>query len=194
MDKEILISSLIEKGWYSLSGSFSKDFCAQLVEDMSHTPMKQASIGKGNRQQLNLDIRNDSIAWLDENTATSAQKCYLQEMEQIRGAINRELYLGLKSFECHYAHYTSGGFYKKHLDQHAQSKQRIVTFITYLNPPQSGGDLIIFKRYVPDVVEATVKPETGTIVCFLSDQIYHEVLKTNDDRYSLTGWFRNDQP
>jgi len=31
----------------------------------------------------------------------------------------------------------------------------------------------------------------GTIVCFMSDEFWHEVLPANKTRMSITGWFRN---
>ncbi|MGB2150512.1 MAG: 2OG-Fe(II) oxygenase, partial [Cobetia amphilecti] len=35
-------------------------------------------------------------------------------------------------------------------------------------------------------------PEAGTFVCFLSEQIPHEVLPTHQARASVTGWFRRN--
>jgi len=35
-----------------------------------------------------------------------------------------------------------------------------------------------------------VPPEGGTLVCFMSERFWHEVLPARRLRLSLTGWFR----
>ena len=190
MDKEILIDQLIEKGWFMTRNFLSSELCHELILDRPQE-MKKAGIGKG-QNLINESIRKDSIAWLDNDNSTSSQKKFLLAMNELQELVNRTLYLGIKSFECHYAHYQAGGFYKKHLDQHQNTNKRVLSSITYLNSPQNGGELVIYKRDEPNVIETKIKPEAGTMVCFLSDKIYHEVLETMDDRYSLTGWFRTD--
>lgn len=190
MDKEILIDQLVEKGWYVAKNFLSTELCQELIHDRPQE-MKKAGVGKG-QTIVNESIRKDSIAWLDPSDCTPSQKKFLTEMQELKEVVNRTLYLGIKSFECHYAHYQVGGYYKKHLDQHQNTNQRVLSSITYLNTPDQGGELVIFKRDEPNVVETKIKPETGTMVCFLSDKIYHEVLETKDDRFSLTGWFRTD--
>ncbi len=193
MDKEILIDALLEKGWFTSTGYFSDILCQQLRSEMIVDEMKPAAIGKGERAQLNVSIRTDRILWINENLCTPAQKLYLDEMNKLKELLNRELFLGIRSYECHYAHYSQSGFYKKHLDQHATSSQRILSTITYLNTPSAGGELIIYNKNSPEVIDTVIRPQMGTFVCFLSNQIYHEVQSTNDDRYSLTGWLRSDQ-
>ena len=190
MDKEILIDQLIEKGWFMTRNFLSSELCQELILDRPQE-MKKAGIGKG-QNLINESIRKDSIAWLDNDNSTSSQKKFLSAMKELQELVNRTLYLGIKSFEFHYAHYESGGYYKKHLDQHQNTHSRVLSSITYLNSPQNGGELVIYKRDEPNVIETKIKPEAGTMVCFLSDKIYHEVLETMDDRYSLTGWFRTD--
>jgi SM-20-related protein len=151
---------------------------------------KQAKIGKGGTQQELLTVRNDSIFWIDEARATSLQKKYLSEMDDLMQSLNRELFLGLREFECHFARYQTAGFYKKHLDQHVGSKARLVSTILYLNQPTSGGELAIFNKDNPEQLDVKISPRPGSFVCFLSNQIYHEVLATVGERFSLTGWFR----
>lgn len=192
MDKEILIKALIEDGWFSQPHFLDQSFCERLLSDMQKVPMKAAGIGKGRLEQLNPDIRTDEISWLNENNCTEIQADYFKKMDELKSLCNQELYLGLRRFECHYAHYSKSGFYKKHLDQHGNSNDRVLSAITYLNTPATGGELIIYHRDQPEVEAARIKPEAGTLVCFLSNQIYHEVRPTQDDRFSLTGWFRTD--
>lgn len=189
MDKEMLITSLINNGWYHQENVFSQSFCHDLLEEAKSLSWQEAKIGKGAQRQLQHDIRKDSIHWLGDSP-TALQSMYLVQMEELMAVINRELYLGLKEFECHFAHYSPSGFYKKHLDQHAGSQARVLSTITYLNEPLKGGELVIYKKDATDEVAMTVRPKPGSFVCFLSNQIYHEVLPTENARYSLAGWFR----
>lgn len=192
MDKEILIEELISKGWFVRENFLDADFCQQLLTDMHANPFKTAAVGNGTATQIDHRIRTDEISWLDEDNCTGTQKAFFNLMNSIKDDVNRAFFLGIKRYECHYAHYFNQGFYKKHLDQHQNSPYRVLTTVTYLNTPKSGGELIIYSRDDKNIQEAVVKPQTGTFVCFLSNQIYHEVLPTNDDRYSLTGWYRSD--
>ncbi len=190
MKKEMLISSLIEKGWYHEDHFLPEEFCSELLEECKTLDWKTAHVGQGADKQEALGIRNDSIAWIDEALATPLQKRYFDEMAKLLNELNRELYLGLREFECHFAHYKTSGFYKKHLDQHKGSQKRLVSAIFYLNEPFAGGELAIYNKEDPSILEAKIKPRAGSFVCFLSNQIYHEVLPTESERYSLTGWFR----
>lgn len=190
MKKEMLISSLIEKGWYHEEDFLPAEFCLELLKECQSLELKKAHVGTGNLKQEALEIRNDSIAWIEEGSAAPFQKRYFEEMTTLMDECNRELYLGLREFECHFAHYKTSGFYKKHLDQHRGSQKRLLSAIFYLNTPSSGGELVVYNRDNPEILEAKITPKPGSFVCFLSNQIYHEVLPTESERYSLTGWFR----
>ncbi len=192
MKKEMLVDSLIEKGWYLEESMMPPEFCSELLQEARDLTWKKAQIGSGAKRLEEATIRNDSIVWINEAEATPNQKKYLFEMSELMQVLNRELFLGLKSFECHFAHYETAGFYKKHLDQHQGSQKRSISVIFYLNEPKDGGDLVIYNKENPAVIETKIKPRAGTFVCFLSNQIYHEVLPTVGERFSLTGWFRTD--
>ncbi len=190
MKKEMLINALAEEGWYCEEGFFPPEFCSELLNEAQKQNWTQAQVGKGAQKQEQLTIRNDSIVWIEETQAGEAAGAYLGHMNKLMSDMNRELYLGLREFECHFAHYKTSGFYKKHLDQHQGSHKRVVSAILYLNEPESGGELVIYKKENSDEIETRIKPKPGTFVCFLSNQIYHEVLPNTGERYSVTGWFR----
>lgn len=194
MKKEMLIDALIDKGWFYQEDLFDQVFCSELLKEtqaIQDTNWNQARIGIGETKQVVNSIRNDSIFWIDESTASPLQKNYLIQMNDLMQSLNRELYLGLKEFECHFAKYNSEGFYKKHLDQHVGSKARIISTVFYLNSPESGGELAIYNKNNNDVLDTKITPKPGSFVCFLSNQIYHEVLPTKGQRFSITGWFRS---
>lgn len=189
MDQELLILSLIERGWFTSSSFLDHTLCQNLVAELHSLPLRAAKVGKGPSEQTHNEIRNDSIFWLNQHQG-AAQDLYLEKMDELMNVLNRELYLGLKQFEGHFARYDKEGFYKKHLDQFIGNSERLITVVTYLNTPSAGGELRIYKRDNPEEIEIDITPQEGSLVCFLSNQIYHEVRPTNSERYSIAGWFR----
>lgn len=190
MDQENLILSLIERGWYSCDSFIDPILCKKLLEEAQSLPLLAARVGKGSSEQIATGIRNDSLFWLDEGSKSQAQKEYLEEMDNLMILFNRELFLGLRQFEGHFARYDKEGFYKKHLDQFKGNNERLVSVVTYLNSPLSGGELRIYSRDNTEEIEIDIKPQSGRIVCFLSNQIYHEVRPAESERYSIAGWLR----
>lgn len=150
----------------------------------------QAGVGREQDYQVNQFVRTDEIHWLSGTHVTTRK--YFQTMAQLRLAINRRLFLGLFDYECHYAFYPVGAFYRKHLDAFRGNNTRVVSTILYLNPdwkPGDGGELVLYHPDSGEVLE-TIAPVYGTMVFFLSEEFPHEVLPANMPRYSLTGWFR----
>jgi SM-20-related protein len=116
----------------------------------------------------------------------------LQWTQVLQVYLNRRLFLGLFSFESHFAHYAPGHFYKRHLDAFKGEANRVLSLVTYLNPEWSksdGGELVIYEN-TGDTVGRSVSPEFGTLAVFLSEEFEHEVKAATRDRYSIAGWFR----
>lgn len=155
---------------------------------------RRAGVGRGQGLVIREDVRTDHVMWLVEGEMTVCQRTYLDQLEEIRKVLNRNLFLGLMDFEGHFAVYPEGGFYKPHLDRHRESVDRLVTVILYLNPewkPGDGGELRIWTT--PGEREGEfviVEPRMGTLVCFLAGDFWHEVLPAVKTRASITGWFR----
>ncbi|AXV64357.1 MULTISPECIES: 2OG-Fe(II) oxygenase [Pseudoalteromonas] len=148
-----------------------------------------AGIGRLNDQQIDKTVRKDKTFWFD--SSSQAQITYLATMEAIKTQLNREFFLGLFDYECHYAKYQQGDFYKKHYDAFKGRSNRIFTTVCYLNSPASGGELVIYKPKSKDI-EVVIKPKAGTLVMFESERFMHEVLPADDVRYSIAGWFRKN--
>lgn len=160
---------------------------------MDQHPLQQAAVGKGAGMEVRELIRNDSISWLDASAACEFQGQYRDAMERLRLALNQQFFLGLFGFESHFAMYPAGGFYKAHRDQHAGATNRVVTVILYLNEDWQvgdGGELRLWttpgKAQGPSVL---IEPRMGTLVCFMADDHWHEVLLAHKPRMSITGWF-----
>jgi len=192
MDYEKLIENLIERGYFILEDFLSPELCSLIIHECDQLPLKKAKIGKGPEEKQVEEIRNDSIYWLDDNSPCAWELAYLNEVDKIRVILNQSLYLGLKQYEGHFARYDEGGFYKKHVDQFQSNNDRLVSLITYLNTPENGGQLRVYKKENPEEIECDIAPRAGMLVCFLSKELYHEVLPTKNTRYSLTGWLRTN--
>lgn len=164
-----------------------------------------AGTGRGSSARQDDQLRGDLIYWLDDtvqsNQISPAQLRYLQEMQALREEINRNFYLGLFDFECHFAIYPPGKFYRKHLDQFRpessnpliQKQQRQISCILYLNQQwqrEDGGQLKIFLDGENATPCIAIEPLGGRLVTFLSSRFWHEVLPSNRERVSLTGWLR----
>lgn len=160
--------------------------CRQLWRRDDLTP---AAIGPAGEELVIPSIRGDYTRWLDDCPPTVAGAVFLQIMDDLRAALNRNLFVGLDSFETHYALYPPGAGYRKHLDRFKGSPLRQVSVVAYLNQgwqPGDGGEL----RLHLEEGRHDVAPRGGTLAVFMSDSIEHEVLAANRERASLVGWFR----
>lgn len=188
-----IVESLRSDGWVMLPEFLPKACCEALLADCRarRDEFVSAAIGRGNQRQHASEQRRDATLWLRDNVPV--QHAYLVAMDALRAEINRRLFLGLRDYEAHYAHYAPGAFYRRHRDAFAQiaatsvAPSRVLTSVVYLNS-SAGGELAIYN----DAHEiARVAPVAGTAVFFLSAEFPHEVLPAQSDRYSISGWFRN---
>lgn len=196
---EELTNALYEKGWFIMDhfipDEFRKELLLEQKEILAHGQFRHAGIGKGDDFKIRPEIRSDKVFWMDHRMLTPLQEKYWKQVEQMRSAINQRCFLGLRSFEAHFAMYPPGSFYLRHLDQFQHVKYRVVTTILYLNDQWSEEDGGALRMYLPqengEEVLMDVYPEGGKLVVFLSGEIPHEVLPTKKERISITGWFRD---
>lgn len=190
---EAIAANLIEKG-YSINPLALPSGLAysllQQVTSMREAQFKSAGIGREQDHALNTFVRTDQICWIDGSS--DAGREWLAWSAALQTYLNRRLFLGLFSFESHFAHYGPGDFYKKHVDAFKGEANRVLTVVVYLNPDwvlEDGGELVL---YLDDSADNSIKvlPGLGTIVTFLSEEFPHEVLPAARDRYSIAGWFR----
>lgn len=155
--------------------------------------LKPAGVGRNPKLHDRQGERRDRIRWLDGSSV--AQRDYLDRLEALRLAINGALFLGLFDVENHFALYEAGGFYRRHRDAFSHHNPRVVSCVTYLNDgwqEADGGHLKLWHSPLSQVPVAQVLPEGGTLVCFLSEQVPHEVMPATRTRLSLAGWFRRN--
>ncbi|AOE82814.1 2OG-Fe(II) oxygenase [Pseudomonas sp. TCU-HL1] len=183
---------LARQGWSHQRFALPAELTAALAEECraraASGRLAQASVGRGEGQQIREGVRGDRIHWLEPGQSC-ASDTFLALMDELRQQLNRELFLGLEDFECHFALYPPGAFYQKHLDRFRDDDRRAVSVVTYLNAdwqPEQGGAL----RLHLDEGERDIPPEGGSVVAFLSAELPHEVLPASRERLSLAGWFR----
>lgn len=164
----------------------------QHIQSLGTTGFSRAGIGRHEDWQLDQRVRSDYIRWLDP--AHPATHDWFQRIESLRLGLNQRLFLGLWDYECHYAWYPAGGFYRRHLDAFRGRDSRRVSTILYLNPdwqPGDGGELRLYAgKQAGERILQDIDPAWGRMVMFLSEVFPHEVLPVGKARYSLTGWFR----
>lgn len=149
-----------------------------------------AGVGQGRARTLS-EIRGDHVMWIEEDQAGPALKAALEKLEILRQAVNQALFLGLFDVELHFAVYPPGTGYQRHLDRFRADDRRSLTAILYLNEDWTREDGGLLRFWPEDNGEALdIVPAGGTLVTFLSERFWHEVLPARRERLSLTGWFR----
>ncbi|HKJ83835.1 MAG TPA: 2OG-Fe(II) oxygenase [Mariprofundaceae bacterium] len=190
-----IVDDLAEQGWSCRDGLLSNDMSDALRQEAWQgwhaSRFRQARVGTGRTKQLRNDIRNDHVQWLDPLSLTEAQQHYFNLIRGLQKAINHDLMMGLHTFEGHFAIYTPGASYTKHLDQFIGAHHRAVTSILYLNrawQPADGGQLRLYTDENGTGDHVDLLPRQGRMITFLSGRFFHEVLPATRHRISLTGW------
>jgi SM-20-related protein len=190
---ERIATAIADQGYVVLPSALPEHLVTALFvhfQSIDRNKFSNAGVGRENDHQINPFVRSDEICWIDGSHATT--RTYLDWIENLRLALNRRLYLGLFDYECGYAYYPEGAFYKKHRDAFHGNTNRVLSLVLYLNPdwmPGDGGELLLFDRDGETVIE-NITPTFGKLVIFLSEEFPHEVCGTNKPRRSIAGWFR----
>jgi SM-20-related protein len=159
-------------------------------QELSSSQYADAGIGRNEGYLTNAFVRTDEICWIGRES--DAERLWLRWTSGLQQFLNRKLYLGLFSFESHFAHYSPGDYYKRHVDAFHGDSNRVLSVVVYLTPNwhhSDGGELVL---YMDDKDKRGIKvlPLFGTMVVFLAEEFPHEVLPAKRDRYSIAGWFR----
>jgi SM-20-related protein len=156
------------------------DFCA-------------AGVGRGPDHVWRSDIRGDRTLWLDAQAPAPAERALWQLLEQLRVALNAATFMGLFSFEGHYALYPPGACYRRHRDRFRDDDARVLSCVVYLNRAWTAADGGALRIYLSGSTARDVLPVGGTLVCFLADRYEHEVLPARRERLAISGWFHRRQ-
>lgn len=107
-----------------------------------------AAVGRQASRLNDTQIRGDRICWIDTQSTTWAGHPFTRLIHDLRAELNRQFYLGLRSEELHFARYDTGYGYRKHLDQHRNSRHRKISVVLYLNDDwglHDGGELCLYE-------------------------------------------------
>jgi SM-20-related protein len=190
-----LVDGLAARDWAVSDGLFGPDLSADLLhraeELYTSGQMKVAGVGK--QKQEEEAIRATSIRWLDPDALVPVEQLLWAQLDALRLYLNRTCFLSLASFECHFAVYPTGAYYRRHLDQFQSDNARLVSFILYLNrdwTPEDGGALRLFFSHENGERHEDVLPEMGRFAMFRSDLLEHEVMTTMRQRVGVVGWMK----
>ena len=190
---DLLINSYIDNN-VGIADSFLSDTLAtqltsNLISLYSRNLLFSAGIGSDKDFQQDKSVRGDRIYWLDRKHNDPFENSFFDQMDLFVSYLNRTCYTGITGYEFHYTLYEKGRFYKKHLDQFRNNENRQYSMIMYLNAgwqEKDGGQLCIHH----DNYLQTIAPSIGKGILFKSSELEHEVLVTNKDRMSITGWLK----
>lgn len=160
--------------------------------------LRAAGTGHGAAQHP--DLRGDQITWLEADMPAFPHLSALWPFfEALRGALNRDAWLGLRRFELQLACYPPNTRYVRHRDALRGDPRRRLTAILYLNPtdwrPEDGGLLEIWEDGAGTPSQALV-PGGGRLILFRSEALLHAVSPTRPSaprRLAVTAWYRSDE-
>lgn len=190
---ESIINQILENEFAIIDGLFESENLTRLrneviKKDKTHQ-LSQAKIGKSDKRIHDNSVRTDDILWIENNSNIEDEQSYIKAVEQFYTYLNNACFTGISEFECHYARYGAGTFYKTHIDRFKNDSGRKFSLITYLNDSwkkDDGGEL---KLHLENEL-ILIEPIFARTIIFKSHLIKHEVLLSNTNRYSLTGWLK----
>lgn len=189
---EKLIQGLLDKGFASVDNWLSQqeliDLRKSLFKHQEQQNFHLASIGKNENYQTLKEVRNDTIFWLNPTTANACEQQFLQKITNFTNYLNRTCFTSIRSHEFQYAIYKQGAFYKKHVDQFKNDDKRQFSMVFYLTEQWQEGDGGELLLYTKSGI-TTIQPVSGRMVFFKSN-LPHEVVTSNCNRLSLTGWLK----
>ncbi|WP_158881072.1 2OG-Fe(II) oxygenase [Rhodanobacter sp. L36] len=160
------------------------DECHALHDAQRLTP---AHVGSGRVRSL---LRGDSTLWFEPDALSDAQQVFSDRIDVLRIALNQNLLLGLVDEESHYAMYTPGADYARHLDRLHGNDARVISAVFYLNDAWLDAEGGALRLHLADLSHRDIYPRSGTLLLFLSAQFEHEVLPATRNRMSVACWLR----
>ncbi|WP_428773922.1 2OG-Fe(II) oxygenase [Vibrio sp.] len=188
-----IADDLVKQGYSIQPCALPEDITFSLYshqQNLNANKYADAGIGRGEDFLKTEFVRTDEICWITGESEAGSK--WIDWTSRLQRFLNQRLFLGLFSFESHFAHYAPGAYYKRHYDAFRGEANRVLSVVTYLNPSwgnSDGGEIVLYKDD-QDREGIKVVPLYGTVVVFLSEEFPHEVLPATRDRYSVAGWFR----
>lgn len=130
---DAIAQALAGRGYVVLRDALSAEMSQGLLQlyESKQSEFYAAGVGRGASQNRHSNVRRDKIAWIDESDPLAAP--WETWAQALRLYLNRQLFLGLFSFESHLAIYQPGDFYKTHMDAFRGQSNRRLSLVAYLN-------------------------------------------------------------
>ena len=189
MDIDLAFQSLEDHSYFIWDHFLSTAEVASMCDDFKLRALHFHPASTGKQKSIN-HTRTDEIDWFDPLDLNSIQTLLWDRLTLLKEKLNEHFYLGLVELEGHYAKYNTGGHYHKHVDRFQDDNARTITLVLYLNQiwdDQLGGELRVYPLHSAPF---NIVPLAGRLICFLSAELPHEVLKTNQLRMSFAGWYK----
>ena len=184
------VDFLAENNYLVIDNFIDEDFLkiarAYTLALLEEEKFKNAGIGAMGLHKVNHKIRGDEVYWLEKERDTVLNP-FFDMMDGLVKFLNSECFLSISGYEFHLTHYPKGTFYAKHLDQFKERNNRLISVVLYLNDCWEKNDSGELKLYL-DKEEKLIEPIGRRLVLMRSNIVPHEVITTNKERLSLTGW------
>lgn len=200
MQKEQLAAHLLalEQKRYVLVENFIPNHSCRIITDFflrRSDELRESFIGRSHEKSLVSTIRKSELKWItDTDLANNTELAnVLAVQEYLMKELNLFFRIKMKRLEAQFSFYPPGGFYKKHIDQHQETRHRIFTAVLYLNNVEDGGELVLYCPGDRQKQIELIQPKAGKLVLFFSGEVFHEVKKVKTARYSINSWMRDDE-
>jgi len=195
---EKIISGLLEDNYCVVENFFNLEEVGMLrktlLDKYEKDDFKKAAIGNRTNENIEKSVRGDFILWINEADAGESELIFFNKLNSLIEYLNKTCFLGILQKEFHYALYSEGTFYKRHLDTFQNDDRRKLSLVCYLNDedwkPENGGELVIYKEENGVEVAKNIYPLPGRMVIFESQMLEHEVKPVKTTRLSITGWLK----
>jgi SM-20-related protein len=195
---EKIISGLLEDNYCVVENFFNLEEVGllrkTLLDKYEKDDFKKAAIGNRTNENIERSVRGDFILWINEADAGESELLFFNKLNSLIEYLNKTCFLGILQKEFHYALYSEGTFYKRHLDTFQNDDRRKLSLVCYLNDedwkPENGGELVIYKEENGVEVAKNIYPLAGRMVIFESQMLEHEVKPVKTTRLSITGWLK----
>lgn len=187
------VDLLAEQDYVVIDDFLSEDLYqtirSHFLKKLEQDTFDKAGIGALGANIIKSEVRGDFTYWLNEDVDHELTE-FNEVTKELIFVMKRHCFLPIADAEFHYAFYPPGAHYEAHVDQFSERSNRIISVVIYLNEnwkEGDGGELKIFRENH----EILIEPVAKRCVFFKSDKVLHQVMPTNKDRYSLTGWLLN---
>jgi len=195
---EKIISGLLEDNYCVVENFFNLEEVVllrkTLLDKYEKDEFKKAAIGNRTNENIERSVRGDFILWINEADAGESELIFFNKLNSLIEYLNKTCFLGILQKEFHYALYSEGTFYKRHLDTFQNDDRRKLSLVCYLNDedwkPENGGELVIYKEENGIEIAKNIYPLPGRMVIFESQMLEHEVKPVKTTRLSITGWLK----